>query len=233
MIEALFKAGAHFAYAKSRRHPSVSPYIFGAKNRVEIFDLEATNEALQKAAAFVKELGRAGKTILFVGGKPESQKAVRAAAERLSQPYVAGRFVGGTITNFPQIRKRVEKLLKLTSERESGELNRYTKKERLLIDRDIDRLSKDFGGIVSMASIPAAAVVIDPRYEKIVVAEAKYAKIPIIALANSDCDLNNIAYAVPGNDALQKSIALFLQIIAAAYEEGKKSTAIAETAIAA
>jgi small subunit ribosomal protein S2 len=223
LVEALFKAGAHFAYGKTRRHPSVSPFIFGAKNRVEIFDLEATSTAFVVAADVVRTLGKEGKMILFVGGKSEARETVVSEAGKASQPYVAGRFIGGTLTNFPQIRKRIEKLEQLLAEKEGGELSRYTKKERLLIDRDIARLTKDFGGIVSMKHLPAAVVVVDPKREYNVVREATQLKIPVIALLNSDCNLKEVTYPVPGNDSLKSSIAFFLKEMAEAYLEGKKA----------
>lgn len=221
LVEGMFEAGSHFAYSKSRRHPSVSPYIFGVKNRVEIFDLEVTSGSLEKALEFVKELGREGKTILFVSGKAEATPLIRSFADDLSMPYVAGRFVGGTLTNFVQIRKRVERLEKLISEKESGELSKYTKKERLLIDREIERLTKDFGGIVTMKSLPTALILIDPKQEKNAVSESKHMRIPTVALANSDCNLNEVTYPVPGNDSLQKSIKFFLSSVVGAYKEGK------------
>lgn len=230
MIDSLFKAGAHFGYSKSRRHPSVSPYIFGTKNHVEVFDLEATSVALKKATDFVKSLGASGKSLMFITGKHEGKAAVKHGGESLGMPYVAGRFVGGTLTNFPQIKKRIEKLERLVSERESGELNRYTKKERLLIDREIDRLTHDFGGVVTMKQLPAALVIIDPKRERNAVKEALQLNIPIIALANSDCNLREVTFPVPGNDSLQKSIQFFVENIITAYEEGKKVGVVSNAA---
>jgi small subunit ribosomal protein S2 len=223
LVEALFKAGAHFAYGKARRHPSVSPYIFGSKNRVEIFDLEATSTTLVTAKDFIRNLGKEGKMALFVGGKSEAREAIISEATNASMPYVGSRFIGGTLTNFPQIRKRIERLEQLLAERESGELNRYTKKERLLIDREIARLTKDFGGIVSMKHLPAAIVLVDPKREYNVVREATQLRIPIVALLNSDCNLREVTYPVPGNDSLKSSVSFFLKEIVEAYLEGKKS----------
>jgi small subunit ribosomal protein S2 len=133
----MFKAGAHFAFSKTRRHPTVTPYIFGVKNKVEIFDLEKTEVLLEKAKDFIASLAKEGKTILFVGGKSEARNSIKSGALSINMPYVDGRWIGGTLTNFTQIRKRVEKMEKLVSEKEKGELAKYTKKERLLIDKDI------------------------------------------------------------------------------------------------
>lgn len=143
-VENLFKAGAHFAYAKSRRHPSAKPFIFGVKNKVEIFDLEKTHVELEKAKDFVRKIGETGGQILFVTGKSEAKETVKNIASSLGMPYVAGRWIGGTITNFPEIRKRVTKLETLTAQKEKGELAKYTKKERLLIDRDIEKTKHKF-----------------------------------------------------------------------------------------
>ena len=217
----MFTAGAHFAFSKSRRHPTVAPYIFGVKNKVEIFDLEKTNKLLETAKAFAKNLGKENKMILFVGGKSEARNAVKNGAQSLGMPYVDGRWLGGTLTNSVQIRKRVEKLEKLTTEREKGELAKYTKKERLLIDREIAKLERFFSGIVSLKDLPKAMFVIDPRKEKNAVKEALDTGVPVIALSGSDCNIKDISYPLVGNDASQTSIHFFVNEITKAYSEGK------------
>ena len=206
MIENMFKAGAHFAFSKTRRHPTITPYIFGVKNKVEIFDLEKTSELLKIAKAFISELAKEGKTVLFVGGKSEARNATKNAALLLNMPYVDGRWIGGTLTNFVQIRKRVEKLERLNSEKEKGELTKYTKKERLLIDREIANLERFFSGVVSMKELPKALFVIDPKKEKTAIKEARDMNIPVIALLGSDCNLKDIDYPIIGNDSSQLSI---------------------------
>lgn len=221
IIEKMFRSGAHFGFAKSRRHPTAKPYIFGAKNRVEIFDLEKTSEALDKAKEFVSGLGKDGKQILFVGGKAEARAAVKQAAESVGMPYVAGRWIGGTLTNFAMIRSRVDKMLDFIQKKEKGELNKYTKKERLIIDRKIDNLTFYFSGIVSLKEPPKAIFVIDPKREKNAVAEARKTGVPVVALAGTDCDLSEIDYPIPANDSSVSSIKFFLDEIAAAYREGK------------
>lgn len=137
-IERLFSIGAHFAFSKSRRHPSMSPYIFGAKNKVEIFNLEETKKKLEEAKAFVSKLAADRKKIVFVGGKNEARQAIVRGAESIDMPYVSRRWVGGTLTNFGEIRKRIDRLEKLQDERDRGELGKYTKKERLMIDWEIE-----------------------------------------------------------------------------------------------
>ncbi len=226
LIDALFSVGAHFGYRRSKRHPSAIPFIFGSKGGVEIFDLEKTKTSLVIAEDFVKELAKAGKTLLFVSGKTEAKEAVKEAAMRIGMPYVAGRWVGGTLTNFAQIRGRVDRMLDLISKREKGELAKYTKKERLLIDRDITRSEELFSGLVLLKSLPSALFVVDSEKEYTAVTEAKQSGIPVIALASSDCDFDAVAYAVPGNDASRGSVKFFVDRIATAYESGKSVVSV-------
>ncbi len=222
-IERMFKAGAHFGYSKSRRHPSVKPLIFGAKNKVEIFDLEKTKEYLDTAKAFVASIAKFNGVILFLGGKNESRDVVRDLASSIGMPYVAGRWIGGTFTNFPQIKKRTERLEMLVSQKEKGELSKYTKKERLLIDREIDTLNRFFLGIINMKDMPKALFVVDSKREHIAVTEAHKAKIPVIALVGSDCNIKDVEYPIPGNDTSVASIRFFLNELISAYKEGRKA----------
>lgn len=213
----MFGVGAHFAHARARRHPSVVGHLFGAKGAVELFDLEKTAESLETAKTFIAKLASEGKTILLVSGKAEACDLLRSTAEKANLPYVAGRWIGGTLTNFPEIKRRVDRLEKLVEEREKGELGKFTKLERLRIDREIEDLERSFGGLKTMARVPDALLVIDPRREHIAVAEARKVKVPVIALLNSDCDASLISYPIPANDASVKSIAFFLGELAAAY----------------
>lgn len=221
-IQTLFSAGTHFGYARTRRHPTAAPYLFGTKDHTDIFDLEETVKRLDTAVAFVSALAAGGKQVLFVGGKHEVISIVRNSAERAGQPFVAGRWIGGTLTNFKGIRKRIERLLKLTDEREKGELEKYTKKERLLIDREIIELTARFGGLVSMADLPSALFVVDTRHEDTAVKEATQLGIPVIGLASSDCDFSLIQYPIPGNDTSVRSVRHVVEAIADAYAEGKR-----------
>jgi small subunit ribosomal protein S2 len=220
VIDALFTAGAHFGFAKSRRHPSAKPFIFGIKNKVEIFDLEKTETSLNKAMEFVKTIGSKKGTILFVSGKNEAKAAIEKGAMAINQPYVSGRWIGGTLTNFPEIKKRVNKMEDLISQKEKGELVKYTKKERLLIDRDIAKMNKMFSGIVSMKSAPMALFIVDTRQEVTAVKEAKTLKIPVISLSGSDCDLADSDFPIPGNDSAKASIEFFVGKMVEAYKQG-------------
>ena len=222
-IDAMFKAGAHFAFSRSRRHPTTTPYIFGAKNKVEIFDLEKTSKLLDSGKVFLASLATESKRFLLVGGKSEARMAIKNAGESLGMPYVDGRWIGGTLTNFPQIRKRVEKMERLVSEREKGELAKYTKKERLLIDREIATLERFFSGIVSMKELPKAMLVVDPKKEHIAVKEAHDMGIPVIALLGSDCDIHSVEYPIIGNDSSKTSIEFFVNELVKAYNTAKKA----------
>ncbi len=221
ILDELFKVGAHFGFGKSRRHPSTSPFIFGSKNKVDIFDLEKTEASLQKALEYVKTLAANNSVILFVGGKHEAQAAVKKAAETANLPYVSGRWIGGTLTNFSEIKKRVETMLSLISQKTKGELDKYTKKERLLIDRDIEKLQKMFWGVKDMTNLPKAIFVVDPRYEETAVREARNLNIPVIALCSSDNNINLVSYPIVANDSSVNSISFFADKIAAAYLESK------------
>ena len=221
-IEALFSVGAHYAYSRSRRHPSAEPYIFGVKNRVEIFDLEKTEEKIREAESFFEELGKKRGVILFVGGKNEARKPIKEHASRIGQPYVAGRWVGGTITNFSQINKRVQRLDELEEQKEKGALDKYTKKERLLMDREIESLKKNFEGVRNLEGIPGALFVVDIGKEHTAIREAKHKNIPVIAISNSNCDLSKADISIPCNDSVQRSIDHVVSRITDAYEEGLK-----------
>jgi len=222
LVKDLFSVGAHFGYSKSRRHPSARSVIFGAKNKLELIDLEETAKYIERVKEFAEGLGKAGKMILFVSGKTEARKAIKEVANRIGMPYVAGRWVGGTLTNFDEIRSRVNKLVSLREQKEKGELSKYTKKERLMIDREIERLEAMYNGIVCMDSKPHALFVVDTNAEKSAVREAKRLSLPIMSISGTDCDLTIPEYPIPANDKNGETIAYILGIIVDAYEEGLK-----------
>lgn len=220
-VDDLFKVGAHFGYSKTRRHPTLKPYIFGSKNRMDIVDLDKTVVMLEKALAFIEALSREGKQVIFVGNKKEAQKAIIDAATKLDMPYVANRWIGGTLTNFGEIRKRIARLEDLMNKKETGELDIYTKKERGVLDKEISDLKKRFWGIMKVKRLPGAILVIDSNKEAIAVAEAKKAGIPVISLSGSDCDIAMIDYPVVANDSAVQSIEFFLNKVVEAYRSAK------------
>ncbi len=218
VIKEMFDAGAHYSYTKSRRHPSVIKYIFGQKSKNDIFDLELVAEKLEEAKEAIAEITKADGQVLFLGGKNEARDIMRNAAESKAQPHSCGRYIGGILTNFKEIRKRVDKLEKLIADKESGALDKFTKLERLMIDREIADLEQKFGGLLSMKKLPAAVFAIDPEFESKGIAEAVQLNIPIIAVANNDCDISKITYPIPANDTTKKSIEYFVQEIAGAIK---------------
>ena len=227
IIEEMFNVGAHYAYSRAKRHPSMKEYIFGIKNDVEIIDLEKTVDMLAKAEDFVASLAQERKKLLFVGSKNEARDVIEKEALSIDAPFVQNRWIGGTLTNFEEIKKRIKRLQELTEKKEKGEFGMYTKKERLMIDREIADLEKTFGGLLVMAeNLPKALFVIDPKKESIAVAEAIAIGVPIIALANSDCDITKIDYPIPVNDSSLASIKFFTARIVAAYEKGKEREAV-------
>ena len=218
-IDDLKKAGLQYGYSRTRRHPSVKPFVEGNANGVDFINLEKTKKQLEEAVTYLKSMQATGKTILFVGVKPEIRQVIKEVALSVNSPFVAERFIGGTLTNFPQMKKRIDRLHDLLKKKETGELAVYTKKEQLLIQRDIDRLDRDFGGISSLTNIPAVIVIIDPRHEAMCVKEANLLHIPVVALSNTDCTLSGIQYPIVGNDGSVSSVRFVLETIKSALQE--------------
>lgn len=209
LVNEMFEAGAHVGYSKTRRHPTTREFIFDSRQKKDIINLEATAGQLDSALEFLAELKKAEKQVLFVGTKPEARRIIREAAEIIDMPYVTERWLGGTLTNAVEIKKRVDRLMKLEDQSEKGELVAANKKERLMLGREMERLDKKFGGIKTMKKAPAAVFVIDPKKEEIAVTEARQMNIPVIALANTDCDVSIINHPIVANDTNVSSIAFF------------------------
>lgn len=218
-IQEMFAAGAHFAFSKARRHPTFKSFIFGAKNGTEIIDLEKVEKCLVDAVAFAGELAKEKKTILFVGSKSEAKDIVRASALSINMPYVSDRWIGGTLTNFDQIKKRVARLDDLISKKENGELTKYTKKERLLLDREVETLARFFEGLRNLNKLPDALFIVDTKKEHIALAEAVKMGIKVISLSSSDCDLSKINFPIPANDSSRTSIEYFVKKISETYKK--------------
>lgn len=230
LVKALFNVGAHLGYSKGRRHASMKSFIFGSKGRTDIIDLTKTEKVLQETLEFVQTQGAQNKKLLFVGGKPEIRDLVRRVAEELDMPYVAGRWLGGTLTNYAEMKKRIARLAELTGEREAGTLaQKYTKKERILIDREIADLEEKFSGISSMERLPDVVVVIDTRAEDIAVREANTLNIPVVGIMNSDCDRLVVSHPIIGNDAARESVEFFLTQIVEAYRTGTQGAGKEDT----
>lgn len=222
LVSRLFEAGSHFGFKKARRHPTVAPFLYATKEGSDVIDLAITSESLTAAKAALKEAGSMGKTVLFVGTKDEASKIVKAAAEATSAPYVTNRWIGGMLTNWSEIKKRINRLEALTNEKTTGELDRkYTKKERVVIGREATKLEFNFFGISKMTKMPDLMLVVDPRHDHIAVSEATEKNIPVMAVMSTDGDASLIKYPVVANDALQSSVSLIVEELANAYAEGK------------
>lgn len=223
-IKEMFSIGAHIGYGKTRRHPTAQPFIFTTKQRTDLIDLTKTAVQLEKAEAFLRELGTGKKNILLVSTKAEGRSFIKDAAEKLDMPYINERWIGGTLTNFGEINKRISLLRDLLAKKEKNELVFKTKKELLMIEREIERLTKRFGGLVSLMGMPDAIIVIDPRHEDIAVLEAASKGIPVIALANTDCNMKDAEYIITANDTAPTSIKYFVQRLVTAYEKGREAS---------
>ena len=220
-VKEMYLSGMHLGYSQTSRNPQMKPYIFGLRNGVEIFDLEKTKNNLDSAKEFAKKLGKDKKAVLFVGTKKEAKDLTENTAKELGMPFVKERWIGGTLTNFKQIKGRIDHLNDLKKKRDAGELNKYTKKEKLQIERQIKKMEIYFGGLAeNLKFLPSAIVAVDSKHEKITVSEANQMKIPVVALLNSDCDPSGVNYPVPGNDNSISSISYFMSEFAKAYKEG-------------
>jgi len=222
LVNRLFEAGSHFGFKKARRHPTAAPYLYTTKEGSDVIDLAKTSESLIAAKAALVEAGKLGKTVLFVGTKDEASKIMKAAAEKAEAPYVTNRWIGGMMTNFSEMKKRMNRLEELTNEKTTGELDRkYTKKERVVIGREAAKLEFNFFGVSKLTKLPDMLLVVDPRHDHIAVTEAAEKSIPVMALTSTDGDTSTIKYPVVANDALQTSIALVVSELTDAYMEGK------------
>jgi small subunit ribosomal protein S2 len=221
-IQRLFDTGAHFAQVKSRRHPSMKPYIIGTKGRQEIIDLAKTAEQIETAKAVMSTLAKEGKTVLFVGGKVEVASLVKEAAQGIGVPYVATRWLGGTISNWSEIKKRVDRLADILEKTETGELaKQHTKLELVKIEREKERLSQRLDGIITLVKKPDALLVVDTKYEKHAVKEANGAGIPVIGIMSSDCNINDATYPIIANDTSRKTVELILSELVDAFAKGQ------------
>jgi small subunit ribosomal protein S2 len=221
-IKELFEAGVHFGHHTRRWHPAMESYIFTVKNDIHIIDLEQSLEKLEKACEFLYETAKKGGDIIFVGTKRQCREIVELGAKRCGAKFVTERWLGGTITNFHIIKKNVDKLIDKKKGREEGAFDKYTKKERLLIDREIEKLNKNVGGLLGLKGVPAAIFVVDPKREKTAVSEAIKAGLPLVALIDTNSDPRSITYPIPGNDDAIKSTAIIVKAIADAVENGYK-----------
>ena len=221
-MKQLLEAGVHFGHRTRRWNPKMKPYIYAARKGIYIIDLQKTLKLLDEAYEFVKKKASEGATILFVGTKKQAQQVIKEEAERCGAFYVNNRWLGGLLTNFKTIRQRIDKLIELEEMEASGELDKLPKKEQSRIRRILEKLRKNLGGLKGMTRLPDILYVVDPRKEKIAVAEANKLGIPIVAMVDTNSDPDLIDYVIPSNDDAIRSIKLITSKIADAYLEGRE-----------
>src|SRR5574338_1094580 len=216
----LLEAGVHFGHLRKKWNPKMLPYIFAEKKGIHIIDLNKTTECLQEAAAALKQIARSGKKIMFVGTKKQAKEIVTEAARRVNMPFVTERWLGGMLTNFNTVRKSVKKMQSIEKMLNDGTFDSITKKERLTLTRDKEKMEKVLGGIAQLGRVPAALFIIDIGHEHIALAEAKRLGITTFGVVDTNCDPNKVDFAIPGNDDATKSIAIITTYITAAIAEG-------------
>jgi small subunit ribosomal protein S2 len=222
-MKELLEAGVHFGHQVKRWHPKMKKYIFGERNGIYIIDLQKTVKGLEEAYHFVRSATMTGAPILFVGTKKQSQDAIRDEAQRSGAFYVNQRWLGGMLTNFSTIKKSIEKLKKIETMKADGTFEILPKKEVAALEKERFKLEKNLSGIKDMDAVPGAIFIVDPKKERIAIAEAKKLSVPIVAIVDTNCDPDEVDYVIPGNDDAIRAIKLITSKIADAVIEGKET----------
>ncbi|MBF0987380.1 MAG: 30S ribosomal protein S2 [Clostridiales bacterium] len=231
-MKQLLEAGVHFGHQTRRWDPRMAEYIFQARNGIHIIDLQKTSKKLDEAYEFVRAQAEEGKNILFVGTKKQAQECVKEAAEKCGMFYINERWLGGTLTNFPTIRTRVERLTELERMEEDGTFDILPKKEVALLRKEMDKLNKNLGGIKEMTEIPDVMFIVDPKKEHIAILEAKKLNIPVVGLIDTNCNPNDVDYVIPGNDDAIRAVKLMTDVMANAVIEGRQGESFDTTEMA-
>lgn len=221
-MKQLLEAGVHFGHQTRRWNPKMAPYIFTERNGIYIIDLQKTVKKLEEAYNFVREISADGKSVLFVGTKKQAQDSVKEEALRAGAYYVNARWLGGMLTNFTTIKRRIQRLTQLRTMESDGTFDLLPKKEVIKLNLEIEKLEKFLGGIKEMKELPGALFIVDPRKERIAVAEAKKLGIPIVAIVDTNCDPDEIDYVIPGNDDAIRAVKLIASAMANAIIEGNE-----------
>ena len=229
-MKQLLEAGVHFGHQTRRWNPKMAEYIFTERNGIYIIDLQKTVKKLDEAYMFVRELSANGENVLFVGTKKQAGDSIKEEAERAGAYYVNARWLGGMLTNFKTIRRRIDRLAQLRKMEEDGTFDRLPKKEVVKLELEIEKLEKFLGGIKEMNKLPGALFIVDPRKERIAVAEAHKLGIPIVAIVDTNCDSDEIDYVIPGNDDAIRAVRLIASAMADAIIEGRQGAETAEAA---
>ena len=226
-MKQLLEAGVHFGHQTRRWNPKMAEYIFTERNGIYIIDLQKTAKKIEEAYAFIRDVALDGKDILFVGTKKQAQEAITEEAKRIGMYYVNNRWLGGMLTNFKTIRKSIDRLYQLQKMEEDGTFELLPKKEVMKLRKEMEKLEKNFGGIKEMKDMPGAMFVVDPRKEKIAIAEAKRLNIPVVAIVDTNCDPEEVDYVIPGNDDAIRAVKLIVECIANAVLEAKQGESMA------
>lgn len=227
-MKQLLEAGVHFGHQTRRWNPKMAEYIFTQRNGIYIIDLQKTVKKLDQAFNFVKELTEQGKSVLFVGTKKQAQESVKSEAIKSGSFYVNARWLGGMLTNFSTIRTRVNRLKQLRAMEQDGTFDLLPKKEVVKLRLEIEKLEKFLGGVEEMKELPGALFVVDPKKERIAVAEARKLDIPVIAIVDTNCDPDSVDYVIPGNDDAIRAVKLICEAMSRAIIEGKEGEIVAE-----
>ena len=221
-MKQLLEAGVHFGHQTRRWDPKMAEYIFQARNGIHIIDLQKTSKKIDEAYEFMRSQAEEGKKVLFVGTKKQAQECMKEAAEKSGMYYVNQRWLGGMLTNFGTIRKRVERLNELETMQEDGTFDVLPKKEVILLKKEMEKLQKNLGGIKDMTEIPGVLFVVDPKKERIAILEARKLNIPVVGLVDTNCNPEDVDYAIPGNDDAIRAVKLIADVMANAVIEGKQ-----------
>ena len=224
-MKQLLEAGVHFGHQTRRWDPKMAEYIFQARNGIHIIDLQKTSKKIDEAYSFLREQSEEGKTVLIVGTKKHAQDCVKEAAEKSGMYYVNQRWLGGMLTNFNTIKKRIDRLNQLNTMQEDGTFERLPKKEVILLKKEMEKLEKNLGGIKNMQEIPDILFIVDPKKERNAILEARKLNIPIIGLVDTNCNPEDVDYAIPGNDDAIRAVKLITDVMANAVIEGKQGEA--------
>lgn len=227
-MKQLLEAGVHFGHQTRRWDPRMAEYIFQARNGIHIIDLQKTSKKLDEAYAFLKEQAEEGKTVLFVGTKKQAQDCMKEAAEKCGMFYVNQRWLGGMLTNFETIKKRVDRLKQLEKMQEDGTFDVLPKKEVILLKKEMDKLEKNLGGIKDMEELPGVIFLVDPKKERNAVLEARKLNIPTIGLIDTNCNPEDVDYVIPGNDDAIRAVKLIADVMANAVIEGRQGESLGE-----
>lgn len=221
-LKDLLEAGAHFGHSTKRRNPKMDDYVYTVKNGVQVFDLVKTREQLEKACNYLSKAVAEGQSILVLGTKGQAAETVRTEAERIGVPYVVNRWVGGLFTNWSELKKRVEKLSTMRDKMAAGDYKKYTKKEQVLLKREIERLERMYGGLVGLKELPKIIVMIDPNREVTAYQESLATGVKMVAVCDSNCDPTGIEVVIPANDDSLKTVQMLTKTLIEAIEDGKK-----------